>query len=142
MGDKSNDYSQKIHNIIKESGYEENIRLIPVTKDPYKYFYIADIFVSTSIVDVMPTIVLMEAMAFEKPIIATDIFYNPRGIIHNKTGMLISCENMEYQIEKNIDYLLKNPDFMNELSKNAFNEYLEYFTFKTTLKKYCEIISL
>ena len=50
----------------------ENIEIIPETRDVYDYFRLADLFACTSFEESFPR-VLLEAMAFETPIVTTDV---------------------------------------------------------------------
>lgn len=140
VGSKNDEYADNIKAIIKNSGYEDNFKLVPITKEAYKYFNITDIYVCSSVKDSFP-LVLLEAMAFEKPIIATNICGIPEAVLHNQTGILISIENMEDNIVRSIELFLKNPDLMTKFSKNAYARFLENFTLEKMLEKYILLIS-
>ena len=69
VGSRDDEYSDNIKKTV--SGFEDNIRIIPATKDAYKFFNMADIYVCSSFMESFPLVVL-ETMAFKKPIIATN----------------------------------------------------------------------
>ena len=135
VSSRNDEYSAKIEKLIEDSGFKENFRILPVVKHAYKYFNISDIFVCSSIIESLPAVVL-EAMAFEKPIIATNIYGIPEAIRHNISGILIPVENMEKHIEENLIYLLNNPDIMKKLGQNAHDAFMENFTFDKMIAKF------
>lgn len=140
VGSKNDEYSAKIRALIEESGFKDNFRILPVIKPAYKYLNISDIFVCSSIIEAFPNVVL-EAMALKKPIIATNIYGIPEAITHNISGILIPVENMEKHIEENLIYLLNNPTIMQKLGQNAYEAFIEKFTFNIMIKKFEEIIN-
>ena len=58
---------------------QQDIRLIDETKDIYDFYGLSDIFVCASFVESFPMVVLL-AMAFQLPIISTDVFGIPEII--------------------------------------------------------------
>lgn len=72
-------------------------------------------------------IVLLEAMACGKPVIASNVGGIPELIAEN-VGLLVKPKNSKELAEK-MDYLLENPDIRDILGKNALEK----------VKKYCEI---
>ncbi|OGI00991.1 MAG: hypothetical protein A2104_03320 [Candidatus Melainabacteria bacterium GWF2_32_7] len=135
VGDPNNEYSQNIKLLIEESGFKSHFRIIPVTNNVYKFLNITDIYVTSSFKETF-CIANIEAMAFNKPVIATNVCGIPETIEHNNTGILISLTNMEKHIEENIKWLLENPKVMDKLAQNAYENVLNNFTFKKSLEKY------
>ncbi|MFH0702774.1 MAG: glycosyltransferase [bacterium] len=141
VGSKNDEYSKKIESLIEESGFKNNFRIISIVENAYKYFNMADIYVCSSVVEAFP-IVILEAMAFKKVIIATDIFGIPEAISHNETGILIPTDNIEQHIEKNIKYLIETPDLMLKLSENAHKKVIRNFTLEKTLNNYIQAFKI
>ncbi|HET7120234.1 MAG TPA: glycosyltransferase family 4 protein [Solirubrobacterales bacterium] len=70
-------------------GAAERIHVVPLTPDVQPWFGIADVFACASDVESMPRTVL-EAMAWEKPVLATAVFGLPEVIEDGRNGWL--CE--------------------------------------------------
>ena len=73
VGDQPNPYSAGLHEYLARSGASDRIRVVPLVADPYEWHGIADVFVLASDIEASP-IVILEAMAFETPVVATGVF--------------------------------------------------------------------
>ena len=82
-------YSDVLEGRIEESPWRERIKLVATTRDVQPWFGIADLLVCASDIESLPRTVL-EAMAWETPVLATEVFGLPELIEHGKTGWL--CE--------------------------------------------------
>ncbi len=71
------------------AGLQSRITVLPLTPDPYQWLAVADVFVMPSDIESLPRVVL-EAMAFEVPVVATSIFGLTDLIEDGRTGYL--CE--------------------------------------------------
>jgi len=141
VGALHNTYSENISQMIDSSEFRDNFRIVPVTKEAYKYFNIADIYVTSSFSETF-CLSNIEAMAFRKPVIATKVCGIPETIEDGITGILIPSENMEYHISQKIEYLLENPDFAQQISNSAYNKLKEKFIIQKTVEKYQELLML
>ena len=83
-----------------------------------RYFQTCDIFCSPAIGNESFGIVLLEAMASGKPIVATDIPGYKSVIENNKQGILVPPKN-ESAIVSSISKLLDNPVLCNEFGQNG-----------------------
>ena len=81
--------SEYLEEAIEHSRVRERMRLVPVTPDVARWYGIADLLVSASDVESLPKTVL-EAMAWETPALATNVFGLPELITDGETGWL--CE--------------------------------------------------
>ena len=90
-----------------------------------RYFQTCDIFCSPAIGNESFGIVLLEAMASGKPIVATDIPGYKSVVEHNKQGILVPPKN-ESAIVSSISKLLDNPVLCNELGQNGIIKAQEY----------------
>ena len=88
VGELPSLYSAVLRHYLQERGIDAKIRLIPATPETFPWYGIADAFVLLSDVESMPR-VLMEAMAFGLPALATNVYGIPELIEDGRTGLLI-----------------------------------------------------
>ncbi len=82
-------YAEAIEEYARRVGLRGRIRTIPLDPEPYKWHAVADVLVCPSDLESLPRVVL-EAMAFETPVLASDVFGLGELIEDGKTGYL--CE--------------------------------------------------
>ena len=105
------------------TGYVDNV---------YDYINICDIIVNPSVEPEPFGRVIIEAMSFGKPVIATNIG-GPKEIIkNNEDGILVSPD--ENEIKNAIEKLLQDKDFYLKISQNAIKKSQE-FNIKDYMKK-------
>ena len=80
---------EELRRFAVRAGLESRMLVLPLTPDPYQWFAVADVFVMPSDIESLPRVVL-EAMAFELPVVATSIFGMADLIEDGRTGYL--CE--------------------------------------------------
>jgi len=81
---------------------------------------------------------ILEAMASEKPVIATKVGGIPEIITHGKDGFLIEPESYQ-QIAQTIKTLLSDSHFSKKLGKNARAKMRKYFSWESAAKKTLQI---
>jgi len=129
----------KLESLIKKYNLENNFFLIGRIENAYKYLKAFDIFVLPSVKEGMPWAIL-EAMAAEVPIIATQVGAVPEIIQDGKEGLLVPPGNSSAIAEK-IKMLIENPALREELSTSALNK-LEEFSLKKMLEESEKILTL
>lgn len=139
IGCVDNNYSKQLQTLIDASDCSDFIRLIPVTSNIYNYFLVTDLVVCSSITESFG-IAIIEAMAFQKPVIAPDVGGIPEVIDHEENGLLISPENKVKNLETQIINLLEDKSLQNKLIKNAYTKLLEHFNLESTCQKYEQTI--
>jgi len=137
VGAIETDYLEEIKKIIGKSKHSDKIQLIPVS-EPYDYYFISDMVICTSLIESFPNVIL-ESMAFELPIISTDVFGIPEQIENGKHGILIKPEDSDLLADK-IDFLLKNPDFAKKYAKNAYHRIKLEMTLERVISSYDSLI--
>lgn len=112
------DYN-KLYNLVQLLGLENNVHLMGVKSNPYKYMYNAKIFVLSSLYEGFPN-VLVEAMTVGLPIISVDCKSGPRELLNNNIN--ISVKNNYFLA----DYGILTPDFLeNDCSESIKEKILE-----------------
>jgi len=87
VGDTGSTYGDVVRNYVLATGLQRRVLIFPVVSDPYEWYASADLLVCPSDVESMPRCVI-EAMAFEVPVLATEVFGVPELIEDGETGYL------------------------------------------------------
>ncbi len=114
-------------------GLKNHVHILGFQHHILPYLRIMDIFVFPSLEgEGLPT-VLLEAMAFKVPIVATSIRSVMEIIKHQESGMLVESEN-PVQLAEAVMYLLRNPDQAHRLQKQANKVVKKRFDIDLTVK--------
>jgi glycosyltransferase involved in cell wall biosynthesis len=146
--------SNKIHLIIAGIGPEEEnlktlaeqlgvlsrIRFVGFIsrQEVYDLFVIADIFIMASYSEGFSE-ALLQAMAFEKPIVATDIPSFREALIDKVSGILVTPE--AGHLAKAIQYIIDNQEVKNKISRNARKRIEKHYNIKSIIHAYENIFS-
>jgi glycosyltransferase involved in cell wall biosynthesis len=134
---------EKYEQIIRENGLSEKVFLVGKIdqKDLGSYYEACDLFCLPSIAKSEAYgIVMIEAMSFGKPVVATKIkgsgtdWVNQDGI----TGLNVNPEDAE-QLAKAFQTILENPAMYQKFSENAHHRYLNEFTIETEIEKLIKV---
>jgi glycosyltransferase involved in cell wall biosynthesis len=87
VGDTGDPYAQAFRDVVRRLGLRDRSRLVPVVDDSYAWYLMADALVSASDVESLPRSVL-EAMAFEVPVLAASVYGLPELIDDGVNGLL------------------------------------------------------
>lgn len=109
----------QLEDLIKSINIEKRVILPGNIEDVKEKIYTASMFVLSSRYEGMPN-ALMEAMALGLPVISTDCpCGGPRYLIqNNQNGILVENGNIE-ELENAMKKILDNPEYANELGRNA-----------------------
>jgi glycosyltransferase involved in cell wall biosynthesis len=96
VGDRDDDYSAALRAYVKRAGLSQRTKILPVVtlSDSYRWHEVADLLVSSSDNESLPFVVL-EAMAFETPVLAASVFGVPELIDDGRTGYLCAPRDLE-----------------------------------------------
>jgi len=129
---------RKLEKRIKKKNLVNDVFLLGLKKNPYKYLAKSDIFVFSSLYEGFG-IVLLEALSCEIPIISTDCETGPREILDNgKYGLLVKVKDIDGLRNKMI-LLAKDKGLINYYTKDSLKR-AEFFNKKRIMKKWIEII--
>ncbi|WP_293059205.1 glycosyltransferase [Okeania sp. SIO2B3] len=135
VGDRPNLYSLKLHELLTELPEEiqQRVEIVKETPETAKYYQAADIFVCTSRVESFPRVIL-EAMAYNLPIVTTPVFgiveqvkpninglfytpNNPEELANVLTSLLID-EVLRHRLASNSKYVLESLNTFAEMTEN------------------------
>jgi D-inositol-3-phosphate glycosyltransferase len=91
---KNDDRSLLLAEYVESCRSADRIKLIPITPNVQPWYGLADILVCASDVESLPRTVL-EAMAWETPVLATEVFGLPDLIDDGETGWLCAPRSIE-----------------------------------------------
>jgi len=123
----------KIENLIKKSNLENTVFLTGFISDAFECLKAFDLFVLPSVKEGQPWTIL-EAMAAEIPIVATNIAGIPEMIENEKSGLLVEPADSE-ALSLAIEKMLTHPSLAHECAKNAFHIVREKFNLEEMIKK-------
>lgn len=120
--------------IIKKP--HRGIRFIgPVNYESLVELYCAaDIFVNPTIIPEAFGMVNVEAMACEKPVIATRIGAIPEVVKDGKTGILVPPNDVD-AIVNAISYLMEDTNLARKMGASGRNRVLRFFTWKSVARR-------
>lgn len=129
--------------VFKEFGIENNVLYLGERTDVDEIYPLMDIFVSPSYREGVGISVL-EALAMERPVIATKVGGIPDSVEHLKTGILIPSKDID-KLTEGLIFLLRNPDQAKKLGKEGrkkiIKEFSQEFVFERINKEYQRLIS-
>ena len=103
----------ELEHLISNLGVESHCKLLGAKDNPYPYMEQADIFVSSSVVEGLPGVVI-ESMILEKPIVATNIM-GSNELLKSQLGLLV--ENSEEGLYSGLKQMIQQE----ELRKTYIN---------------------
>jgi len=112
--------------LTRELNIENDVQLLGHRDDVFQILPLFDVFVLASLFEGLP-MVLLEAMFFRKPIVATGVGGIPELVRDKTTGLLVPPANKE-ALGKAILELYHNKSLMKEVSQNAHALVVEHFT--------------
>jgi len=110
VGPGKKEFIQKIQRLILLNGLSSNVQILPPPENIYEIFYITDFFVSCSLFESLGRAIL-EAMAFELPIVSTDSG-GPSELLSNKSNGILVPPNNPVLLAQKLELLLKNPEIL------------------------------
>eukprot|EP00186_Timspurckia_oligopyrenoides_P002555 CAMPEP_0182446788 /NCGR_PEP_ID=MMETSP1172-20130603/6004_1 /TAXON_ID=708627 /ORGANISM="Timspurckia oligopyrenoides, Strain CCMP3278" /LENGTH=592 /DNA_ID=CAMNT_0024642871 /DNA_START=96 /DNA_END=1874 /DNA_ORIENTATION=+ len=132
------DYINAIKEELASTGADQHTTILDVKKNVLPYYLAADVVVCPSLNEVLP-LVICEAMAFERPVIASKIDGIPEALSDGVEGFLIPPGEPEPFLEK-IEMLYNSDELRIEMGKAGRRRVLSQFSFSVMAKAYRETI--
>ncbi len=93
-----------------------------------------NLFVNLSLVEGVP-VSIMEALAYEIPILATAVYGTPEAVIDGKNGFLLDVNFSQEELVTQLNYCIQHKDQLEQMGKASKEIYLEKFSAE---KNYCQ----
>uniref|UniRef100_A0A7S0XNM0 Glycosyl transferase family 1 domain-containing protein n=1 Tax=Erythrolobus madagascarensis TaxID=708628 RepID=A0A7S0XNM0_9RHOD len=132
------DYIDSIKKELATTGADQHTTILDVKKNVLPYYLAADVIVCPSLNEVLP-LVICEAMAFERPVIASRIDGIPEALSDGIEGFLIPPGEPE-PLRENIAKLLHDPELRVTMGTNGRKRVLSQFSFSVMAQHYRETI--
>lgn len=108
---------QEIRKKIEEMNLTNNVKIIGYKTNLYPFIKLADIIALTSKKEGIPRI-LMESMAFSKPVVASNVLGTRELVIHEKTGYLVTYRDKK-SLASYLNILLNNDQLREQFGKEG-----------------------
>jgi glycosyltransferase involved in cell wall biosynthesis len=127
---------KRLENLIKNMALD-NVLLVGAVPDFYRYLRAFDAFVLPSLKEGFPWTVI-EAMAAEIPVIATNVGAIPEIIENNKNGILIEPRDPK-TIADSIEKLMNDKNLVEKFIQNGKKTVIEKFNLQKMVSKFEEL---
>jgi glycosyltransferase involved in cell wall biosynthesis len=131
VGEGDAQYHQMILDRVESNGLKRNVTFTGFQREVPAHILAMDVFVLPSVMEGFG-IVLLEAMAMEKPVVATTVGGIPEIVEDSVTGFLVPPRDSDGLAQK-IIYLLENQMVRERLGKLGRKRVVELFTANRTV---------
>ncbi|OIQ75170.1 putative teichuronic acid biosynthesis glycosyltransferase TuaC [mine drainage metagenome] len=114
-----------------------NVQLVAETKEIYDYYVLSDLFVCASFEESFPMVVLL-AMAFELPIVSTNVFGIPE-IVSDQQEALLFPPGESQSMAAAILQCMNDPDETNAMVARAYAKVKRLFDSELLLMRHAEL---
>ncbi len=108
---------EELENLARSLGIEDAVLFLGSRQDVEILFTVMDIFVSSSLWEGLPTVIL-ESMASKVPVIATDVSGTRELVQNGKTGICVPPANANF-LAQAILQAINQPEWMKTMAENA-----------------------
>lgn len=134
------DLEEKLASYIKDSGLENNVKLMGRSNELYNIYKESDLYVMSSDYEGMPN-ALAEAMAIGLPCISTDCKTGPRDlIVDGENGFLVPCNDADALAEKIKTVFEMTEQMQRQMGESARAKVLDFCGETSSLDKLVKLI--
>ena len=135
-----NPEESKLPELAKNIGVEKNIHWAGIQDDGWKLLNIVDVYLQPSRREAI-ALAIMEAIALELPVVASNVGGIPEIVEDMVTGILVEPENPS-ALAKAILKLIENPNLMKEFGKKGRAKYISSFDGVSSVKNLLDILEI
>ncbi|GAQ88838.1 hypothetical protein KFL_004630050 [Klebsormidium nitens] len=132
-------YIDEINAVVAKAGLQDRVKILDCQDDVFPFYLAADVVLQPSLNEVLP-LCICEAMAFERPVIATRIDGIPEALDHHREGLLIPPAD-EVALKLAIKSLVDNEDERVRLGVNGRKRVQEQFSYRNMINQYKDFIN-
>lgn len=130
---------EELQSYAKDLGLGDKIIFTGTRRDTPEILAVTDIFVLSTLWEGLP-IVLLEAMAAAKPVIASDVCGNREVVINRETGILVPSRDPE-MLAQTVIRLTKNRQMAKEMGQKGLIRVQKNFTLEEMVQKIVNLYS-
>lgn len=139
VGAREGPYLNRLRDTVLHGGASDRIHLIHESADILPYYAIADVFCCCSFQESHPRVVL-EAMAFGVPIVATRVWGIPEQVEEGVSALLVQAGD-PLALAARIGELLENPVQARAMGRAARQRFEEHFRVEVMNSRYAELFA-
>lgn len=133
----SGDQEEEAKRLINELGLEELFILTGFQNNIYEFYPLIDIFFLPSLYEGLPMVIL-EAMAFKKPVVSMDVGGISEVVINKENGLLVKVEDYSAFIKAILE-LVDSEQLRLSYGNNAYNKVCRNYSIGTYVSNIEEI---
>lgn len=122
---------------IERYGLSEHFKVLDETNGIHPFFKSIDIYACPSETEGFSN-ALLEAMAAEKPVVATAVGGNPEAVTHGETGLIVTSHSPQ-ALAAAIETLAINPDLRTRMGKAGARRVQAHFSLETMVRRHTEL---
>lgn len=122
---------------VEQLAIGANVHFLGMRQDVPRLLSVLDAFVLPSLSEGL-SLALLEAMASEKPVVATRVGGNPELIDHGRTGFLVRPEDAK-DLAANLLKLLSDSGTMQQFGRQAAERVWQHFSMKQMVDRYSDL---
>jgi glycosyltransferase involved in cell wall biosynthesis len=130
----------KLTSYVNENNLNDYVKFIGISENINLFTKSIDSLILPSIRDEDFPNVILEAMAYGKPVISTRIAGIPEQVDHNVNGFLVMPGNVE-ELSNILSRVIRSPRLLTNMSEHSMNRYLAKYTSELAVKKYINLYS-
>jgi glycosyltransferase involved in cell wall biosynthesis len=125
---------EQLEGMAHSLGIARHIRFLGWRDDALNVMEAADLVVHPTLHEAFCSVII-ESMALERPLVATDVAAAPEQIDHGETGLLVPPRNPD-AIARHVLQLLEDPKHASQLGQEARRRVTERFNFPRMMSEY------
>jgi glycosyltransferase involved in cell wall biosynthesis len=138
VGARPSPYQTRLETYVRTHQLE-TVRFVPETPEVFEYYRASDVFVCSSHQESFPRVVL-EAMAFELPIVATNVYGIPEMVTHEESGLLVPAGDPA-ALSESIHRVPRDESLASRLSARAYAKITRELTLDRMVEKYRRLVA-
>lgn len=135
-----NPEESKLPELAKDIGVEKNIHWAGIQDDGWELLNAVEIYIQPSRSEAL-SLAIMEAIALELPVVASNVGGIPEIVENMKNGILVEPENPS-ALAKAIIKLIEKPELMKEFGENGKAKYITSFNGVSSVNNLLEILEI
>jgi glycosyltransferase involved in cell wall biosynthesis len=125
--------TDQLKEMAQTAGLEKHVHFVGRKTNPRDYMASSDVVLMPSVAEGFG-IVLLEAASVKKPVVAFDVYSPKELFLHNKEILLAKAFDVA-DYTNQIDSLLSNKDFYDEISENFFLKLKNYYSLERMVQQ-------